>query len=269
MIAEEFLPLLRSFKSYISDKIVTENKTAPFDTQTMEKVIVVSTLLSRMNFTWFNEPKKWSSNETNINVHTDGNTDFWRRTHYGFERDSGHFYYQSLFGDQSFTATVSVRGNYHTLYDQGGLMLRIDEKNWIKCGVEYVDSKQYASVVVTVNGWSDWSVVAIQAPEILKLRIERVKEAVHIYFAEGEEGNFTMMRLAYLSVIGRSQPMMVGIMCASPNEDTKGFDISFEGLIIVGDPYTSQGVCVCSHHILLFSCFLSLLIFCFKSHCLL
>ena len=241
-----------------------ENETAQFDTQTMEEIIVVSSLLSTMNFTWFNEPKKWSSNETNINVHTDGNTDFWRRTHYGFERDSGHFYHQSLPGDQSFTATVSVRGNYHTLYDQGGLMLRIDEKNWIKCGVEYVDGQQYASVVVTVNGWSDWSVVSINTPTVLRLRVKREKEAVHIDFAEDEEGDFKMMRLAYLPVIGRSQTMMVGIMCASPVEDAQGFEISFERLTIVAGHYTNQGVCVYCHHILLCSCFLSLLISCFK-----
>ena len=86
-----------------------------------------------------------------------------------FERDNGHFYYRSLPGDQSFTATVNVRGKYHTLYDQGGLMLRIDEKNWIKCGVEYVDGQQFASVVVTVNGWSDWSVVPINSPEVFKV----------------------------------------------------------------------------------------------------
>ncbi|CAF4532537.1 unnamed protein product, partial [Didymodactylos carnosus] len=209
---------------------------------TMEKVIVVSALLSKMNFTWYNEPKKWSSNGATINVHTDGNTDFWRKTHYGFERDSGHFYYQSLPGDHSFTATVNIRGNYHTLYDQGGLMLRTDEKNWIKCGVEYVDDQQFASVVVTVNGWSDWSVVSIKAPEVLKLRVRRVKEAVHIEFAEGEEGDFKMMRLAYLPVIDNSQAMMVGIMCASPVEDAEGFDISFEGLTIVENPYTSESV---------------------------
>ncbi|CAF3735981.1 unnamed protein product [Rotaria sp. Silwood1] len=192
-----------------------------------------------MNFTWYNEPKKWSSNQTTINVHTEGNTDFWRKTHYGFERDNGHFYYQSLPGDQSFTATVNIRGKYNTIYDQGGLMLRTDEKNWIKCGVEYVDGQQFASVVVTVNGWSDWSVVLINAPEILKLRAKRAKEAVHIDFAEGEQGDFKMMRLAYLPMTDRSRAMMVGIMCASPENTTQGFDISFEHLKIEVEPNTN------------------------------
>ncbi|CAF4559543.1 unnamed protein product, partial [Rotaria magnacalcarata] len=38
-------------------------------------------------------------------VHTNGETDFWRQTHYGFERDNGHFYYRSMNGEQSFTIT--------------------------------------------------------------------------------------------------------------------------------------------------------------------
>lgn len=185
-----------------------------------------------MNFSWFNEPKKWTSSESAIDVHTDGNTDFWRKTHYGFERDNGHFYYQSLNGDQSFMATVDIRGKYHTLYDQGGLMLRTDEKNWIKCGVEFVEGKQFASVVVTVNGWSDWSVVSIDSPDVLKLRVKREKEAVHIEYAEGEQGEFKMMRLAYFPLLNENQMLMVGLMCASPGQDASGFDIRFEHLTI-------------------------------------
>ncbi|CAF2611773.1 unnamed protein product [Rotaria sp. Silwood2] len=186
-----------------------------------------------MSFKWLNEPKKWSINESTIVIHTDAKTDFWRKTHHDFERDNGHFYYRSFPGDQSLTATVNVRGKYNTLYDQGGLMLRNDEKNWIKCGVEYVDGKQFASVVVTVNGWSDWSVVPINSPDVLKLRVKREKEGVHIEYAEGENGEFKMMRLAYFPLLDKSQALMVGLMSASPGDDTQGFDISFEELNII------------------------------------
>jgi regulation of enolase protein 1 (concanavalin A-like superfamily) len=186
-----------------------------------------------MSFTWLNEPKKWSDSSSVITVHTDGKTDFWRKTRNGAERDNGHFYYQIFSGDQSFTATVNVRGEYNARYDQAGLMLRIDEKNWIKCGVEYVNGEQFASVVVTVNGWSDWSIVSINSPDILKLRIKREKEAVHIEYAESEIGEYKMMRLAYFPVIDKSQSLMVGIMCASPNSDTQGFNVKFEQLNII------------------------------------
>jgi regulation of enolase protein 1 (concanavalin A-like superfamily) len=189
-----------------------------------------------MTFTWLNEPKKWSDNSSGITVHTDGKTDFWRKTRNGAERDNGHFYYQILSGDKSFTAIVNVRGEYNARYDQAGLMLRIDENNWIKCGVEYVDGNQFASVVVTVNGWSDWSIVSINSPDVLRLRVKREKEAVHIEYAEGENGEYKMMRLAYFPVIDKSQSLMVGIMCASPNKDTQGFDVKFENLNIIEHP---------------------------------
>ena len=59
-------------------------------------------------------------------------TDFWRETHYGFIRDDGHFRDVAAEGD--FTADVAFRGDYRELYDQAGLMLRLDERNWIKAG---------------------------------------------------------------------------------------------------------------------------------------
>ncbi|CAF2052826.1 unnamed protein product [Rotaria magnacalcarata] len=185
------------------------------------------------SYTWYNEPTQWSSNSSAIMVHTNGETDFWRQTHYGFERDNGHFYYRSMNGEQSFTITVNVYGNYRVVYDQAGLMLRNDAHNWIKCGIEYVDGIYYASAVVTVNGWSDWSVVPLsQNPNPLRLRVKREREAVHIEYAESENHPFTMMRLAYLPLAKKTNPIMIGIMCASPNEKTDGFDVIFDELNI-------------------------------------
>ena len=74
----------------------------------MQEIVLFSTLVWGMNFTWYNEPTQWSINQTTIHVHTNRDTEFWRKTHYDSERDNGHFYYRSLPGDQSFTATVNV-----------------------------------------------------------------------------------------------------------------------------------------------------------------
>ena len=49
-----------------------------------------------------------------------------------------------------------VNGNYAALYDQAGLMVRLDEKHWMKCGSEFVEGKRWASVVFT-HDFSDWS----------------------------------------------------------------------------------------------------------------
>src|SRR5689334_24504328 len=107
---------------------------------------------------WLNEPTSWSADGDSITVISEGKTDFWRKTHYGFIRDNGHFYYQSAPGD--FHIEVKVSGQYKTLYDQAGVMVRLDSANWMKCGIEYVGDVQQASVVVT-RDYSDWSVMPL------------------------------------------------------------------------------------------------------------
>jgi len=86
---------------------------------------------------WYNEPPFWSEQEQKITVTAGVKTDFWRKTHYGFIRDNGNFYYQELTGD--FTATVKITGQYEVLYDQAGLMIRLDEETCLKCGIEFVE----------------------------------------------------------------------------------------------------------------------------------
>jgi regulation of enolase protein 1 (concanavalin A-like superfamily) len=86
---------------------------------------------------WHNEPQQWSLHDQTLHVTTDMNPDFWRETHYGFTRDSGHFFAREWQGD--FTASLRVRGSYKELYDQAGIMVRIDESRWIKAGIELSD----------------------------------------------------------------------------------------------------------------------------------
>ena len=106
---------------------------------------------------WFNEPSAWSLDGDTLNVTTDPETDFWRETHYGFTRDSGHCFGVRTQGD--FTAQVHVRGQFHALYDQAGLMVRVDASNWVKAGVEFTDDVLMMSSALTV-GQSDWAIGA-------------------------------------------------------------------------------------------------------------
>lgn len=55
---------------------------------------------------WLNPPKNWSADDAQLRVTTDENTDFWRKTAYGFIRDSGHFFGTEVNGD--FTAQLHV-----------------------------------------------------------------------------------------------------------------------------------------------------------------
>ena len=107
------------------------------------------------NGKWLNAPSSYEALETSLTVTTDEKTDFWRQTYYGFSRDSGHFLGFPTADD--FTAKIRIQGEFRTLYDQAGLMVRIDETRWVKTGVEFTDGEAFLSTVIT-DGKSDWSV---------------------------------------------------------------------------------------------------------------
>lgn len=177
---------------------------------------------------WYNEPPVWNIQGNKIHITSGAKTDFWRQTHYGFIRDNGHFFYQQVTGD--FIVEVKISGEYQELYDQAGIMVRLDEANWLKCGIEFVDGVQQISAVVT-RDYSDWSVVPLpQNPTSLWIRVTRRSTAVEVqYSLDGEQ--YTMLRLAYLTA---SETVNVGIMCASP--EGNGFPIAFEGFKIHSYP---------------------------------
>lgn len=58
---------------------------------------------------WLNEPAQWRAADAGLTLTTDENTDFWRETHYGFTRDSGHFL--AFPTTDGFTAQIRVRAN--------------------------------------------------------------------------------------------------------------------------------------------------------------
>ena len=48
-------------------------------------------IFRRSDGVWLNEPERWTAQGDRLEMVTDRATDFWRETHYGFNRDSGHF----------------------------------------------------------------------------------------------------------------------------------------------------------------------------------
>ncbi len=173
---------------------------------------------------WYNEPPVWNLQGDTVTITSGQKTDFWRETHYGFIRDNGHFFYQAIKGD--FIAEVKVSGEYHQLYDQAGIMVRLDEANWLKCGIEFVNGVQQVSAVVT-RDYSDWSVVPLpQNPASIWMRVTRRGIAIEVQYSfDGEQ--YTMLRLGYLTPV---ETVSVGIMCASP--EGNGFPMTFEGFKI-------------------------------------
>jgi len=173
---------------------------------------------------WYNEPSFWQETENQIIVQSAEKTDFWRVTHYDFIRDNGHFYYQEITGD--FEIQVKITGEYQTLYDQAGLMVRESERVWLKTGIEFVEEVQNISAVIT-RDYSDWSVIPLSSPPAsLWLKLTRKAEAVEIkYSFDGQY--YQLLRLGYLTL---NKTVQVGLMFASPQGN--GFLTTFEAFKI-------------------------------------
>lgn len=181
---------------------------------------------------WLNEPPEWREEGGLLHVTTGDRTDFWRRTHYGFVRDDGHARLAPVKDD--FAADVQFRGSYTELYDQAGLMLRLDAERWVKAGIEFVAGRRMLSVVVT-NGTSDWSTMPCPVDaEWIALRLTRIGSAVHLHWAaDPEPRTWRMLRLAWFP----EGPARVGPMCGSPQR--AGFEAAFRGFT-VGAPGTPE-----------------------------
>jgi regulation of enolase protein 1 (concanavalin A-like superfamily) len=174
---------------------------------------------------WFNEPASAKQSGDQLIVTTKPKTDFWRKTFYDYVTNNGHFFFLPVTGD--FILESRVAGKYSALYDQAGLMVRIDDSNWLKCGLELVDSIGHASVVVT-RDFSDWSTVrGITTKEPLWWRIVRKSSSLEVlYSLDGK--NFISTRLGYLPL---QAVVDAGIMCCSP--EGAGFESTFDGIRLI------------------------------------
>jgi regulation of enolase protein 1 (concanavalin A-like superfamily) len=178
------------------------------------------TVSLRPGESWMNPPKRWWRQGETVFCTAEPKTDFWRKTFYGYVTDNGHLLYRTMSGD--FTTTVKVMGTYHDLYDQAGLMVRTDEANWMKCGVELVEDRQYLSVVFT-RDFSDWSTARLpEGTGPVWMKVIRKGDSLDILYSLDGKG-FTESRMGYFSP---SRSVMVGPMCAAP--EGNGFEARFE-----------------------------------------
>jgi regulation of enolase protein 1 (concanavalin A-like superfamily) len=174
--------------------------------------------------TWLNEPAHWRRDDGTLHVRTDLKTDFWRETHYGFTRHSGHVFGYRTSGD--FTAGVRVRGAFQALYDQAGIMVLLDERTWIKAGIEYSDGHGSLSSVLTV-GKSDWALSSFAGdPGDFRIRAT-VQDGVLKVQASSDGLRWPFIRLCPFP---KAASYFVGPMCCSP--ERAGLEVAFSDFTV-------------------------------------
>jgi len=155
-------------------------------------------------------------------VTTAENSDFWRTTSYAFVHDTGHALLND-FADGT-AMEVSWMLDYDQQFDQAGLLVWHDDRNWIKAGVEFADGAPQLGAVFT-REVSDWSVAPVPewAGREVHLRISRSTDALTV--RARCDGPWQLVRLAPLdpALLWRA-----GLFCASPSR--AGLTVRFTAL---------------------------------------
>ncbi|TWD74955.1 hypothetical protein FB561_6390 [Kribbella amoyensis] len=146
---------------------------------------------------WLNPPAAVLADGNDLLVTAREGSDFWRTTSYGFVHDDGHALLTDLPVDTA--VEVGFVAAFEQLYDQAGLLIRVDEQTWIKAGIEFTDGVPQLGAVVT-HGVSDWSMAPIPewAGRAVTIRASRSGDALTLR-ARCEDGPWQMFRLATLA----------------------------------------------------------------------
>jgi regulation of enolase protein 1 (concanavalin A-like superfamily) len=163
-------------------------------------------------FQWAHEPPRWQLGD-GLELTTAPDSDYWQRTHYGFQRDNGHFFFTLAHGD--FTLVAQLHGEPNAQYDQCGLMARADAGQWVKCSAEYesVEHSRLGSVV-TNHGYSDWASQDVAGP-VTRLWYRLRREGDDILADWSADGAaWRQMRVTHLH--GCPPELQVGVYACSP-----------------------------------------------------
>ena len=165
---------------------------------------------------WYCPPTQWSIAGSRLMLEPDAKTDYWQKTHYGFQVDNGHFLFLKLEGN--FTLTTLVSFFPANQYDQAGLMVRFSPEYWIKTSVEYEPHEpNRLGSVVTNHGYSDWATQDFPKDQTaLEFRIQREgDDYILSHRIPGDDKVWVQMRIAHLHNPAGS-PIQCGLYACSP-----------------------------------------------------
>jgi uncharacterized protein len=176
-------------------------------------------------------PRVWSIDAEAgvLRVAPEAATDFWQKTHYGFEADNGHFLHLEMAGDLVLSTRVRFQPVHQ--YDQAGLMIRVSAACWLKTSVEHEPGEPgRLGVVVTNQGYSDWSTQSFPASgREVWLRVRR-EGTDYLVDASRDGRAWEQVRMARLLEDREGAPVAAGAYACSPKG--AGFVAEFTHLTI-------------------------------------
>lgn len=155
-------------------------------------------------------------------VEAGAETDFWRRTSYGFVHDNGPALLTPL--PVGAAMEVSFVLDFAAQFDQAGVLVRVDERTWVKAGVEVSDGESQLGAVVT-REFSDWSVAPVPewAGQEVTVRVSRAGDALTVRARVAG----TAWRLVRLAPLDPAAEAVAGPFCCAPTR--AGLAVTFTG----------------------------------------
>lgn len=171
------------------------------------------------NFKWTRQPKSYHIDGDRVEIITAPHTDLWQRTYYHFQNDNAPVFQMETEEKYfSFVVKTDFSGSHHR-FDQCGIVMYLDEENWLKASIEYENKEiQHLGSVVTNGGYSDWATTVISTN--ITSMWYRFSRRVDDYRIEcSEDGvNFHQMRICHMQK-GKGK-IRFGIYACSPEDSS-------------------------------------------------
>lgn len=182
----------------------------------------------RQGMHWLSEPEEWTQHRTTVMMRVPPGTDFWRMTRTDECVDNAPFYFLEMEGD--FEVRCKVKADYESPDDQAGIMVREDEENWIKCGIQLIDDVPHMCATVT-HDYSDMSMHPLpHLPEYMWVHAKKIGDGLEVYISED---SFDWMQIRQGDITDDSI-LQIGFYGASPSSND-GLDVTFEDFMVKGE----------------------------------
>ena len=166
------------------------------------------------NYHWMNQPNRFVIERNQLIIETEPGTDLWQKTYYGFQIDNAPAFMQEMASDFTFVVKTEFEESSFK-YDQCGLLVYIDNENWIKVSVEY-ENEKFARLgsVATNLGYSDWATTDISSG-VSEMSYRLSRRGQDFYIENSIDGKiYNQMRMLHMHK--KSTAVKVGVYACSP-----------------------------------------------------
>ena len=167
---------------------------------------------------WIRKPKNFKISENRIEIITEPHTDLWQRTYYHFRNDNAPVL-QLETSEKYFSFVVKTEFEGKHRFDQCGVVVYLDNDNWLKASIEYENEKfQHLGSVVTNNGFSDWATTEIESN--IKSMWYRLSRREDDYCIECSEDGITFKQMRICHMWNGNGIIRFGIYACSPEDSS-------------------------------------------------